>query len=301
MREEAVIDLHIHSTNSDGTYTTQQLLDQLKDLGAKYVSFTDHDSVGSYLDIREGRARVPEDMTVITGVELTCWANGGRKDVLGYNVNIDVINGYLEPFNENTYLLNKQTVLLHQFKEKCRKLGLKFSEEVAVKTGKKAEAYHVLSDELRKHPENKEILPDIYEDGIFYWKHYANPESELFVDESYDRPTFGEAVKLIHGAGGLAFLAHPYLYSDDEEKVCELLKAASNAGIDGIELHHSTNKDGYVDRLKKLASPYNFLYSGGSDYHGTRIQGLNLITGHDNMFVEVSDLPWLKSIKPFSC
>lgn len=293
------IDLHIHTKNSDGTFTTQQLLDKLEGMHAKIISFTDHDSVGSYYDILEGRAKVPEGMDVITGVELTCKDDGCRKDILGYGIDIDIINEYLKPFKDKDYKLKKQQFLLNQFKEKCSKLGLYFSEDIEVKTGEKAEAYHLLRNDLQKYPENIRVIPDIANDETFYWRHYSNQASPLFVDESYDNPTFSEAIELIHRAGGLAFLAHPFLYSAEDEKVKRLVKRAVEAGIDGVELHHSTNKEGYINKLRAIASQYNLLYSGGSDFHGTTIPNLKLITGYDNMMVDFNDITWLNQIKMF--
>ena len=89
------IDLHMHTKNSDGADSSQEIINKLAELKADIVSFTDHDSVGVYLDILEGKAKVPQEISVISGVEITSNYNGVIRDVLGYGINVNKMNELL--------------------------------------------------------------------------------------------------------------------------------------------------------------------------------------------------------------
>lgn len=93
---EYIIDLHIHSVNSDGTFTTQELLDMLHKKHANIISFTDHDSVGCYKDIVERKAIPYDNMIILPGVELSYCVDGELRDMLGYGFSVSKMWNALE-------------------------------------------------------------------------------------------------------------------------------------------------------------------------------------------------------------
>lgn len=293
-----VIDLHMHSINSDGTYTTQQLIDALQKKKADIISFTDHDSVGCYYDLKEGRARLYPGVTLIPGVEFSCCYNGRLRDMLGYGISISFISAYLNKKYSLERRINKQQHILNQLKVICKAHGLLFDPSISAKEGKKAEGFVVMYNELNRYPENVVRYPFIADNTRFYWDYFSNRDSEFFVDETYDLPTFSEAVSIIHQSGGKAFLAHPYAYGLKQQEVIQLVEEAVSAGIDGIELKHSSNKDNDVANIRDFADRYKLLFSGGTDFHGATKPRLELVTGYGNMQVQFEEIePWIKGIK----
>ena len=296
-----MIDLHIHSTHSDGSKTTAELLAMLQERGATIFSFTDHDSIGCYRDLIAGKAVVYPGATLIPGVEITCSHNGDLRDILGYGIDIDVIGDYLDSKYSLENRIVKQKNIVEQFKAHCEKAGLIFDPSVTATEGKKAEGFAVMYNELMKYPENIEKFPFLSDATVTYWEYFANKDSDFYVNEIFDCPTIDEAVSIIHKAGGKAFLAHPYYYRMSHEDTEEMVRYALAAGIDGVELKHSTNRDDDVERILGYAEKYHLLMSGGSDYHGDIKPGLNLITAFGNMKVEYEDiLPWIHDVQVFA-
>ena len=296
-----IIDLHIHSTHSDGSKTTAELLDMLQAQGATIFSFTDHDSIGCYRDLTEGKVSLYPGATLIPGVEITCNHDGDMRDILGYGIDIDVIGNYLDNKYSLENRIAKQKNIVEQFKAHCKKAGLTFDPAVTATEGKKAEGFAVMYNELTKYPENIEKMPFLSNATVTYWEYFANKDSDFYVNEIFDAPTIDEAVSIIHQAGGKAFLAHPYYYRMSHEDTEEMVRYAVAAGIDGVELKHSTNRDDDVERVRAYAEKYNLLMSGGSDYQGDIKPGLELITAFGNMKVEYEDiLPWIHDVRVFT-
>ena len=300
-----VIDLHIHSVHSDGTFTTHDLLNMLWDKDVDIFSFTDHDSVGCYLDLEKGIASLYEGVTLIPGVELTCQVDGQLRDMLGYGIDYHAIAAYLDERYSLDNRIRKQQLILERFKEIGRRKGLIFDEEIRAMEGKKAEGYTVMFMELNRHPENIERFPFLGDATRLYWDHFTNPESDFYVDETFDLPTFEEAVDVIHRSGGMAFIAHPYVYGLSDEQTEMLIRRAVDAGAEGMELKHQSNKKEHVSKLLSFAEKYGLYLSGGTDFHGFNKPGIKLVTAYGNMLVEYREIkPWIENvaakIKPFS-
>lgn len=295
-----VIDLHLHTVHSDGTFQTNELLAMLWEREVDLFSFTDHDSVGCYYDLREGKASLYPDVTLIPGVELSCRRNGALRDMLGYGIDVDLINSFLEERYSLQNRVRKQGIVLERFKELCRDRGLVFDESITAAEGKKAEAYTVMYMELNRHPENIEKCPFVADCTRLYWDYFANPDSDFFVDETFDLPSFAEAVDVIHKAGGLAFLAHPFVYGMSVEETEKMVQEAVEAGADGLELKHQSNKPGHVEQLLAFAEKYHLKLSGGTDFHGLNKPGIKPVVAFGNMLVEYDEIKdWIHTVRTF--
>ena len=293
------IDLHIHSTNSDGTKTTQELLNDLLNLGASIISFTDHDNVDCYKDLEDLHFG-SNDLEIIPGVELCFVQDGALRDVLGYGIDYHKMSCWLEDKYSLTNRINKQRAILDRFKKICRNKGLLFDSSIDVVSGKKSEAFVVMYNELNKYEENKKKLPFITNNTRFYWDYFANKSSDFYVSETDGLPTMKEAIASIHNAGGLAFMAHPCAYRMPYEKVeCFLNEGIAN-GINGIEVQHSSNINNDRQFLESYAKKNNLLISGGSDFHGATKPGLMLINGYNNINITYEEIsPWVDKIAHF--
>ena len=296
-RDNHVIDLHMHSIHSDGTFTTQDLLNMLWDKDADIISFTDHDSVDCYADLEEGRASLYKDVTLIPGVELTCSVDGNLRDMLGYGISVPDVAKYLNEKYSCDNRIRKQQLVLENFKKICRRKNLIFDESIEATEGRKAEGYTVMFMELNRHPENIERYPFLNDATRLYWDHFTRQDSEFYVDETFDLPTFEEAVEVIHRCGGKAFIAHPFVYGLSDEDTEDLIRHAVDAGAEGMELKHQSNKPGHVEKLLSFAAKYQLLTSGGTDFHGFNKPGIKLVTAFGNMQVEYEEVePWIHQV-----
>ncbi|MCF0228914.1 MAG: PHP domain-containing protein [Parasporobacterium sp.] len=299
-QDHHITDLHMHTLHSDGTYSTSEVLKMLENKNVDLFSFTDHDSVGCYYDLAEGRAFLYPGVTLIPGVELSCRVDGMMRDMLGYGISVPYIDAYLKDRYSRENRIKKQTQVLDRFKEICRMKGLVFDETIKVEEGKKAEGYTVMYMELNRHPENIVKYPFVEDCTRLFWDFFSNRSSDFFVDETFDLPEFDEAVDVIHKAGGLAFIAHPFVYGLSDEETETLVRLAVDAGVDGLELKHQSNKDGHVEKLLKMAEKYHLYTSGGTDFHGLNKPGIELVTGYGNMLVDYSEVePWINTVKHF--
>lgn len=293
-----MIDLHMHSVNSDGTCTTEELLQQLVELNAEIISFTDHDSVGCYFDLNDIYIKHNIPIKIVHGVELSFLENGVLRDMLGYGIDVKIINNWLNTRYSKEYRIAKQRKILTKFKEICRNKGMKFSNDLDICTGNKSEAFVVMYKELINYPTNREAFPFITNNTVFYWQYFANKSSEYYVDETDGLPTMKDVIDIIHKSGGYAFLAHPCAYKLNRTEVSAFIDIAIKNGINGIEVKHSSNKDDDVPFLRQIAEINNLYISGGSDFHGSTKPGLNLIVGYDNMLVTKDDIGnWINSVE----
>ena len=289
------IDLHSHTTFSDSAISPQDLINLAKSENVGILSVTDHDNVNFYQSISNHELTIPDDVILIPGIELTCKYNGTLRDILGYNIDWKVVKAWLDKYYSFEKRLAKQKMLLDQIKYAVRKHSMKFDDSIQVHEGKKSEAYITMFKELGKYQENIEKVPELSHISLFYRHHFTNPASPFFIDEACDSPTILEAINLIHSASGLAFIAHPYKYRMTDDETIKYIEDCISYGVDGLELHHSTNEQQHLEKLQAIAMQYSLFTSGGSDYHGGLKPEIKLDCGiNNNMQIEFRHIePWL--------
>jgi hypothetical protein len=289
-----IIDLHTHTTNSDGTNTTAELIEKAINLGIDILSITDHNSVGAYYELKRTCSNPKKPLTVIVGVELSFQMDGMPRHILGYGFDVDAMNKYLKKRYTPEYRLKKQRSILEKFHAICKAKGMEI-DDLDVLTGAESEAFTVVMDALLKYPQNLVNFPEL--EDKFYWYHFQNPQSEYFVSMTQGYPTMQEVIDLIHKTGGLAFIAHPFHYERNEANAIAIVNAAIACGIDGVEVGHSSNIDNDVEILTKIAKENNLYICGGSDYHGCCLP-INLVTGRNNMRVDFAEIaPWFDLVR----
>ena len=256
MQQEKWIDLHMHSTFSDGIHTPAKLVEIAvrKELSA--IALADHDSLDGFRELEKAAAAA--GVEVITAVELSSEHNGRDLHILGYGVDPD-----------NTSLLG----ILKQFCDTRERRGIMIVERLK-KIGIELDMDAILAkagDGALGRPHIAEALVEGGHAGDFpeAFAKYIGEDCPAYVEKFKITPA--DAVAHIHGAGGLAFVAHPGYYVDDADAFEDLL----NQGFDGIEVHHPHHKNGVWERLLGIANDRGMLISGGSDFHG--------FAGRDNM------------------
>lgn len=207
-----MIDLHIHSIYSDGSKTVEEILKKCEEKKLEYISITDHNTAKQYEDKSLKNNNIFKGK-VIKGVELNAVFQDKNIEVLGYNINPDIINKWCQKYYSEEELEKQQEICYKRLIDICNKQGLIYDESKIIKP--KVTGYVEISiyNELMKHKENYEILGEFTKSlGIFFRKGLANPKSIYFVNRIEFRPKYKEVIDIIHKAGGKAFLAHPFEY-----------------------------------------------------------------------------------------
>ena len=280
-----MIDLHMHTTYSDGTDTVKELLEKAEFLGLEVISITDHNTCKAYFEMKNFNVKEIYKGDIIVGCEFTTSFDNRLIEVLGYGFDYKNINKYLEEFYSDE-LVNKRTnILYNRLLDKIKELDLEFHLEI-VRDKKFANEFFErgIYEELVKYENNKEKLKeDVWASfSNFYRKGLTNPKSKLFINHAEFKPSIKEIVKLIHENGGIAFLAHPYQYKFiDTENFLD--KLYNEVAIDGVECFYTTFSEEQTNYLLDFAKKRNLLISGGSDYHGTNKENHNLGVGRGNL------------------
>lgn len=261
-----LIDLHIHTTSSDGSDEPLEILRKAQKAGLKYISITDHDSIGAYKKLNNINIKNYFDGRLIPGCEFSVVHNGKPIEVLGYGIDLEAIGSAGIVSDER--FLERETEYLKKLKQVCKNLGVKYSVDLQIKSGKYF-ATQLMHSDIKKYPENEKHFTKEVWDNVngFYRTCVNDPKSPFFLNQMKDCMTVSEASDFIKKAGGKAFLAHLYGYivQDHEEFLNSIV---SLSALDGIECYHSLHS---LDRTRYLlgyCTKHKLYASGGSDYHG---------------------------------
>lgn len=275
-----MIDLHMHTIYSDGTDTVEELLEIAEKQKLEIISITDHNDINAYKELEKKDIRKKFSGKIIPGVEISTSYKNIMIEVLGYGIDYKKI----EILKLNHEEIQKR--VLQQLKDKAKGLGLKLNDkiEIDMKDPCKYFAGCVLARELLSYKENKKIIEEKlgnFTDITFFRMHQCNPESPFFIDESKECLSIEETINRIHNAGGLAFLAHPFMYPyKNKEQVIEEILA--NTELDGLECEYVEFSREERDVLIDIARRNNKFVSGGTDYHHNNKPDIQIGTGKNN-------------------
>lgn len=271
-----MVDLHVHSTRSDGTYTPTQLVDYAIEKGLSAFALTDHDSVDG-LDEAIGYAKqlqrqnlsVPE---VIPGIELSSEYQGQDVHIVG--LYIDYRNArfqeYLCDFVASRDIRNQKMCT------RLKDAGMDISYE-------KLLAAFPNSVITRAHYAKYMLEHGYVKSRTEAFERYIGDHCPYYIPR--EKVTPAQAVSLILEAGGLPVLAHPILYHMSDARLDALVGELKKAGLVGIEALYSTYHACDERQIRNLAAKYKLLISGGSDFHGENKPGLDLGTGYGGLCV----------------
>lgn len=271
------IDLHSHTTKSDGTYTPNELLQLAEEKGLKILSITDHECVDSYYNIDRNLF----SGTLIPGIELRTSCLGVAIELLGYGFDIDKMKDTIKKYNyKNTKDLDVYMIHLayEQYSKKGVILSPDFIEGFDPKTSARLSKY--IEATLRKYPENEKFLKNLPEGKSFFRYCMTNPNSPLFLDLSSAFPSISELCSAIKECNGLISIPHIFEYKDNAENILKHL--LDNYDIDIIECFYPSFTSEQTEYLLDIAKKYNKYISGGSDFHGALRPNVDLGSGTDN-------------------
>lgn len=282
-----MIDLHMHTKYSDGTDTVKELLKNAKKRGLEVISITDHNSCRSYHEMETFQVADYYSGDIIVGCEFTTSYGGRLIEVLGYGFDYQKINQYLQQCYAAGKVSETTRILYQRLLAKIDDLGLSFvSHDDQVKTFDCEFFEREIYDELVKYPENIEKLPeDIWNSfSDFFRKGLTNPTSKLFINHAEFKPALSEIIRVVHEAGGIVVLAHPYQYKfTDTESFLDCIYEEND--LDGIECFYTTFSNKQTEYLVDFANKRNLLISGGSDYHGHNKKQHELGIGRGNLAI----------------
>ena len=278
-----MIDLHMHTTYSDGTDTVKELLEKAESLGLEVISITDHNNCNAYFEMEKFNVKEIYKGDVLVGCEFTTSFDNRLIEVLGYGFDYKNVNKYLEEFYTEEKINNRTKTLYNKLINRIEELGLEFN--IQKKTMPESKFFErEIYNELKKYPSNKEkIKEDVWDDfSDFLRRGINNKNSVLYINKLEFHLPIKEIVKLIHENGGIAFLAHPYQYKfSDTESFLD--KLYDEIALDGVECFYTTFSEEQTNYLIEFAKKRKLLISGGSDYHGTRKENYNLGVGIGNL------------------
>ncbi len=266
-----MVDLHVHTTHSDGTLTPRQVVEAAARLGLRALAVTDHDSVdGNPEALAAGREL---GVPVLPGVELSVRWQGITFHLLGYGV------ARLSPDVVRTFrrLIESRNARNPRMVERLRALGIEITlEEVeAVAPGHVVGRPHFAQVLVRKG-----VVRSVQE----AFDRLIGRGQPAYVDKERLPPA--EACRLIRKAGGLPVLAHPGLLEEKHPAfVPRLVEHLLDHGLAGIEAYYSRHTPDQVARYRALARTHGLLVTGGSDFHQPDGEGPRLGTGFGSLNV----------------
>lgn len=249
------IDLHAHSTASDGTDTPAELVRHAAGAGLDVVALTDHDTVGGYA---EALAALPAGLTLVTGAELSCRLDGVGLHMLAY------LFDPLEPelSRERELVRDDRTPRAQAMVGKLQDLGVDVTwQQVARIAGEGSVGRPHIATALVElgvvRTVSDAFTPDWLADG---GRAYA---------EKHELDPF-DAIRLVKAAGGVTVFAHPAAVKRGRCVPESVIAELAAAGLDGIEVDHMDHDSATRARLRGLAADLGLLTTGSSDYHGSR-------------------------------
>lgn len=284
-----MIDLHMHTTYSDGADSLIEVLKKAESLKLEYISITDHDTCEGYKELAKLDVKKYFSGQIINGVEIKCAYKKRLIEILGYKVDPKVINNFMEEFHKTKskeILQQKYFDILH---ERCTDMGLVMSKKEDIEFNPKTDWASIkIYNDIKAHEENKLKVPDDFwsEFNIFSKKYCGDVNYPLYIDKSEDYLQLDEAIKLVKDAGGLVFLPHIFIYKWAEDKKKLLDDIVAEYDIDGIECMHSEFSQDDIDYLLNYTQKNHFYRSGGSDYHGKNKVGIEMAVGKGNLKIE---------------
>lgn len=269
-----MVDLHIHTNHSDGKYSVKEMLCMAQQKNLKAISFCDHDVLGVYDELKTIDVKEFFSGKIIPGIEFNVAYKGNLFHLLGYNFDVEKLNKskYIDRRNDEQ-LMAIEKEFLEKLKKVCKKLGIKLSNNIEIKTPNDS-ANDLIKEDMMKYEENNEILDELLgkDRKISFWRgHITNPQSPFFIDFAKGMPTPEEIAKEIHDAGGVVVLPHVFEYKTCNNK--EFLNEMYNLGIiDGVECIHSKHSLEQINYLKQYCTEKNLIMTGGSDFHSEKKQ-----------------------------
>lgn len=275
-----LIDLHTHSTYSDGTFTPEELMYHAKQAGLSAIALTDHDTISGISKARPVAQSL--GLELVPGVELSTDYEHQEVHILGYYVD-----------ETNTKFLSKLKEFIDGRDKRNQKMVRLLQQEgfnISLETLYENYPGSVIT---RAHFAKYLVENGFVKDRKTVFSKYLGDNCRCYVPREKITPF--EAIKLIQLGGGLAFFAHPVLCHMNHELLRSFTLQLKDAGLAGLEAVYSMNTPGDEKNMIKLAQECDLLISGGSDFHGGNKPHISLGTGRGNLRISYDILAQIKA------
>lgn len=247
----AGVDLHSHTTASDGTLSPAELVRAAVKRGVRVLAITDHDSTAGLAAARAEAARHPA-LTIVPGLEINCDVPGAEVHVLGYYVDDDA--AWFQDFLREQRA--ERVARVHRIATRLGELGMPIDP---------AEVFALVQEGSAGRPHVAQVMVQrgyvkSVKEAFDRWLHANGP-----ANVPRHRLTPEQAIGVIRRAGGVPVFAHPGLADRDA-----LLPDMIAAGLMGIETYYSEHSAAQTAHYKELCRQHGLVATGGSDYHGER-------------------------------
>ncbi len=275
------IDLHVHSTVSDGTFTPTELVAEAKRCNLSAFALTDHDTIRGFEEAK--KASEGSGIEVIPGVEISAAYKKKDIHILGL-----LIDPNYEPLKRSL-----DAALLERDQRNAKMAQNLAAGGLDIDIERLTAAFSPGTVLTRAHfakflLETKQIksMNEAFE-------HYLNADGPYYVPREYISPE--NAIKLIKQAGGIPVLAHPLVYHLPEEELDALIARLKDAGLEGLEVFYSSNTGFDEGIVRRYANKYHLIMTGGSDFHGANKPHISMGSGKGNLKIPYSVLENLKA------
>jgi predicted metal-dependent phosphoesterase TrpH len=249
-----VIDLHTHSSVSDGTETPTELVEAARAAGVDVLGITDHDTVGGWQEAEAAARRA--GITLVRGIEITCREDSLSVHLLGYLTD----PGDAALMDELARARDSRATRLERMVERMAEGGIPITyPEVLARVapgatpGRPHIADALIANGTIRH-RDEAFAEWLHDKSPYYVHHYSLDPVE--------------AVGLVRDAGGVPVIAHPFTRTRGEVMGDELVERMAAAGLVGLEAHHRDHGPEQTARALELAQRLGLVVTGSSDYHG---------------------------------
>lgn len=245
------VDLHLHTTASDGKFTPAEVIRNAAARGMKVVSITDHDTIGAYSDRSVFILAEQSGIELVSGIEFSCYMGARSVHILGYFIDTDS-----EELHRIISMQKSERELrMRRMVDRLREMGM---DRVSFDEIMKDADHSVGRPHLARHLMNKGYCREFTE----AFEKYIGEGRPAYVKRDSIPPE--KIISLIKDMGGISVVAHPRLIEDDG-RLNELVMC----GLDGIEVVCPAHNRSDEARYNRFAEKHGLIRTGGSDFHGT--------------------------------
>lgn len=269
-----MLELHCHTTYSDGTLTPAELVVAAQAAGVQALAITDHDTVAGWDEAQTAAAALDSDLEIVPGLELSTVHNGRSLHILGFYPHRPNLEPPLAQRIAGRHRRAQQMV------DKLADLGMPI--DLPPMPGTMAPG--------RPHIASALVAAGHAATNREAFDRWLGDDGPAYVQ--YDKFSAADGIRLLLECGAVPVWAHPYLFRGGT--VATVLPELVDAGLMGIEVYHPQHSPSDVRRLLEACDHYGLLPTGGSDYHGPSASGVDHGTGLNGLTVSLDLLPPLK-------
>ena len=293
-----MIDLHMHTTYSDGTENCITVLKKCQNINLDYISITDHNTALAYEELESLNVKDYFSGHIISGIELNTKILNIPIEILGYGIDYRKMNELVK----KVYIpaTKRNMIEVKRLYQKCLDYNIKLDSDCLSNYNSNMFASTFFHSEIIKHSENKKLISDESWNSskIFYRQYMSDPKTPLYVEMDDFVPDFEVASSLVKQAGGLVFIPHIFEYKENSLNI--LNDILNNHSIDGIECYYTTFSEEQHNFILNICQEKNLLVSGGSDFHGSCKPDVDIGFGYGNLNIPTDIIkPWANNLPLF--